>query len=148
MATTFWAWLVSALIIAGLATVVPRRLGAQSILRDARGRHGLSRMQMALWCVVLLVLAYVAQAVAALRAVGHPAGIGGLPAFSDTFLVLLGVSHAGYLLGKVPSPAGVPQGVTMRERLATASQPSADGVAAVMETPATPQNQVVAASPA
>lgn len=36
MATTFWAWLGSALIIVLLAVVVPGRLGAQNVLRDAR----------------------------------------------------------------------------------------------------------------
>ncbi|GAA3666427.1 hypothetical protein C8D88_1067 [Lentzea atacamensis] len=67
---------------------------------------------------ILLLLAYGAQAVAALRAVDNPAGIGGLPAFSDTLLVLLAVSHAGYLLSKIPSPTGAPEGGTMTERLA------------------------------
>ncbi|GAB2808286.1 hypothetical protein [Lentzea nigeriaca] len=216
MATTFWAWLVSALIIVLLAIVLPSRLGTQNVLRDARGRYSLSRLQMMSWTVVLLslisgmafgrfaagqvdvagftipgqvlmllsiaigsavvagaikvmksttrpgsvaaypkgrkggplwemltveegasagksidlskfqnflitillLLAYVAQAVAALKAVNNPAGIGGLPAFSDTFLVLLAVSHAGYLLGKIPSPAGVPEGGSMADRLA------------------------------
>jgi hypothetical protein len=217
MATTFWAWIVSALVIVLLAVVVPSRLGAQNVLRDARGRYSLSRFQVMVWTVVLLslitgmafgrfaagqvdvagfqipsqvlwllgiavgsgivagaikvtksttrpdsvaaypvgeergslwqmltaeegasagrsidlakfqnfvitvllVLLYVAQAVSALKAVSNPAGIGGLPAFSDAFLVLLGVSHAGYLLGKIPSPAGVPAGGTMSERLAS-----------------------------
>ncbi|KOV85329.1 hypothetical protein [Nocardia sp. NRRL S-836] len=216
MATTFWAWVVSALVIVLLAVVVPRLLGAQHVLRDARGRYSLSRLQVLLWTVVLLslvsgmaygrfaagqvdvagfalpgqvltllsivigsavaaaaikvvkstvrpdcvaahpagrgrgrfmemltveegvsagrsidlskfqnflvtvllLLAYTAQAVAALRAVDNPAGIGGLPAFSDTLLVLLAVSHAGYLLGKIPSPVGTPPDGTMAERLA------------------------------
>ncbi|MET9632133.1 hypothetical protein ABZX92_32195 [Lentzea sp. NPDC006480] len=217
MATTFWAWLVSALVIVLLAVVIPSRLGALSVLRDARGRYSLSRLQVMLWTVVLLsliagmafgrfaagqvdvagfqipsqvlwllgislasavvaaavkvvkstnrpeavaaypmgkeggklwemltveegasagksvdltkfqnlvvtvllVALYVAQAVSALKAVNNPAGIAGLPAFSDAFLVLLGVSHAGYLLGKMPSPAGTPAGGTMAERLAS-----------------------------
>jgi hypothetical protein len=215
MATTFWAWIVSALVIVLLAVVVPSRLGAQNVLRDSRGRYSLSRLQLMIWMVtllslvsgmafgrfaagqvdvagfgipdqvlkllsislgsavvaaavkvvkntnrpecvaaypkgkeggrvmemltveegasagrsidlakfqnlvitVLLVLAYVAQAVSALKAVDNPAGIGGLPAFSGTFLVLLAVSHAAYLLGKLPSPVGTPEGGTMRERL-------------------------------
>ncbi|HEX8865386.1 MAG TPA: hypothetical protein VF821_06970 [Lentzea sp.] len=217
MATTFWAWLVSALVIVLLAVVIPSRLGAQSVLRDARGRYSLSRLQVMLWTVVLLslvagmafgrfaagqvdvagfqipsqvlwllgislasgvvaaavkvvkstnrpeavaaypvgqergklwemltveegasagksidlakfqnfvitvllVVLYVAQAASALKAVSNPAGIAGLPAFSDAFLVLLGVSHAAYLLGKMPSPAGTPEGGTMAERLAS-----------------------------
>lgn len=234
MATTFWAWLVSAIIIVLLAVVVPARLNIKSILIDGRGRYSLSRLQVMLWTVVmlslisamafgrfaagqadvlgftvpnqvltllgisvgsavvaaavkvtksstrpesvaayprgevsgrflemltveegasagktidvakfqnfiitiLLVLAYVAQAIAALRAVAIPAGIGGLPAFSDTFLVLLGVSHAGYLLGKLPSPAGTPDGGTMQERIAVAPpapEPAGNGVAALAE---------------
>jgi hypothetical protein len=217
MATTFWAWLVSALVIVLLAVVIPSRLGTQNVLRDARGRYSLSRLQVMVWTVVLLslisgmafgrfaagqvdvagfqipeqvltllsisvgsgvvaaaikvvkstnrpdsiaaypmgaergrwwemltaeegasagrsvdlakfqnfvitillVLLYVAQAVAALKAVDNPAGIAGLPAFSDAFLVLLGVSHAGYLLGKLPSPVGTPADGTMSERLAS-----------------------------
>jgi hypothetical protein len=216
MATTFWAWIMSAVVIVLLAVVVSARLGTQNILRDSRGRYSLSRMQLVVWTVVmlslisgmtfgrfaagqsdvlgftipgevltllsisvgsavvagavkvtksttrpefvaaypkgaergrflemltieegasagkaidvakfqnfiitaLLVFAYVAQAVATLKAVDNPAGIAGLPAFSDTFLVLLGVSHAGYLLGKLPSPAGTPSIGTMKERLA------------------------------
>ncbi|MCG8928010.1 hypothetical protein [Lentzea sp. CC55] len=218
MATTFWAWVVSALVIVLLAVVVPRSLGAQNVLRDGRGRYSLSRLQVMMWTVVLLslvsgmafgrfaagqvdvagfqipeqvlvllgislgsgvvagaikvvksssrpdsvaahpmghetgrfwemltveeggsagrsvdlakfqnlvitvllVLTYVAQAVAALRAVDNPAGIAGLPAFSSAFLVLLAVSHAAYLLGKIPSPAGTPEGGTMAARLASA----------------------------
>jgi hypothetical protein len=224
MATTFWAWLVSALVIVLLAVVVPGRLGAQNVLRDSRGRYSLSRLQLMIWMVtllslvsgmafgrfaagqvdvagfaipdqvlkllsislgsavvaaavkavkntnrpecvaaypageeggrlmemltveegasagrsidltkfqnlvitVLLVLAYVAQAVSALKAVNNPAGIGGLPAFSDTFLVLLAVSHAGYLLGKLPSPAGAPEGGTMRARLDSAASEASE----------------------
>ncbi|RAS66786.1 hypothetical protein C8D87_103125 [Lentzea atacamensis] len=38
MPTTFWAWLVSALVIVLLAVAVPGTLGAQNVLRDARGR--------------------------------------------------------------------------------------------------------------
>lgn len=225
MATTFWAWIVSALVIVLLAMAVPRTLGTQNVLRDARGRYSLSRLQVMLWTVVLLsltsgmafgrfaagqvdvagfqipkqvltllsiaigsavvaaaikvvksttrpdsvaayprgkergrllemltveegasagrsidlskfqnlvitvllVLLYVAQAVAALKAVDNPAGIGGLPAFSESFLMLLGISHAGYLLGKLPSPTGVPEGGTMSERLA--AQPESTVVA-------------------
>lgn len=90
---------------------------------------------------VLLLLAYVAQAVAALRAVDNPAGIGGLPAFSDTFLVLLAVSHAGYLLSKIPSPVGTPEGGTMAERLA---EPEAAPTGAVPEMrPAEAEDQPV-----
>ncbi|WP_439659112.1 hypothetical protein ACSHWB_43160 [Lentzea sp. HUAS TT2] len=217
MATTFWAWVVSALVIVLLAVVIPSRIGAQNVLRDARGRYSLSRVQVMAWTVVLLslitgmafgrfaagqvdvagfvipqqvlwllgvslgsgvvagaikvakstsrpesvaayprgeeggrfwemltveegasagrsidlakfqnfvitvllVLLYVAQAVSALRAVDNPAGIAGLPVFSEALLVLLAVSHAGYLLGKIPSPAGTPEGGTMAERLAS-----------------------------
>ncbi|GLY51136.1 hypothetical protein [Lentzea sp. NBRC 102530] len=216
MATTFWAWIVSALVIVLLAVVVPSRLGTQNVLRDARGRYSLSRVQVMVWTVVLLslisgmaygrfaagqvdvagfvipqqalwllgvslgsgvvaaaikvakstsrpdsvaayplgqetgrfwemltveegasagrsvdltkfqnfvitvllVLLYVAQAVSAFKAVDDPAGIAGMPVFSDALLVLLAVSHAGYLLGKIPSPAGTPEGGTMSARLA------------------------------
>ena len=56
MATTFWAWLVSALVIVLLAVVIPSRLGTQNVLRDGRGRYSLSRVQVMVWTVVLLSL--------------------------------------------------------------------------------------------
>jgi len=63
---------------------------------------------------VFLVSAYAASAVHTFRGWGppppivHPEDIKSLPGFNSTFLVLLGVSHAGYLAGKVPNRGEVP----------------------------------------
>jgi hypothetical protein len=62
---------------------------------------------------VVLVLAYIGLAVQTVTAAGNAAAVTALPGFSGTFLVLLGISHAGYLAGKLPSPGGQPAGLTM-----------------------------------
>ena len=36
-----------------------------------------------------------------------------LPSFSGTLLTLLGISHAGYLAGKLPDQSGTPNGLTL-----------------------------------
>lgn len=65
---------------------------------------------------IVLVLAYVTLAISEICAQHSPAGITSLPTFSPTFLMLLGISHAGYLGGKIPSPKGTPAGYTMDQR--------------------------------
>jgi hypothetical protein len=67
---------------------------------------------------VVLVVAYVTLAAAQIKAAGDPANITSLPTFPPTFLALLGISHAGYLGGKIPSPAGTPDGYTVANRAA------------------------------
>jgi hypothetical protein len=63
-----------------------------------------------LWLTLVLVVAYVASAVASLRAAGSAANIQSLPAFTTTFTALLAISHAGYLGGKLPNRTGAPDG--------------------------------------
>lgn len=65
---------------------------------------------------IVLVLAYVGLAVHTVTAAGTAAKVTTLPAFSGTFLVLLGISHAGYLAGKLPTSAGQPAGLTVASR--------------------------------
>jgi hypothetical protein len=69
---------------------------------------------------VVLVLGYIGLAVQSITAAGGASKVTALPAFSGTFLVLLGISHAGYLAGKLPSPGGQPAGLTMTSREAVA----------------------------
>jgi hypothetical protein len=65
---------------------------------------------------IVLVLAYIGLAVRSLTAAGSVASVTTLPGFSGTFLILLAVSHAGYLAGKLPSPEGQPSGLTVASR--------------------------------
>ena len=69
---------------------------------------------------IVLVLGYIGLAVHSITAAGAASKVTALPAFSGTFLVLLGISHAGYLAGKLPSPGGQPAGLTVASREAVA----------------------------
>jgi hypothetical protein len=62
---------------------------------------------------VVLVIAYVALAADAIGGLESIDDLTSLPAFGGTFVVLLGISHAAYLAGKLPSPAGTPEGLTV-----------------------------------
>jgi hypothetical protein len=64
------------------------------------------------WITVLLLVSYVALA-AGVLATSAPAQLGALPGFSDAFVTLLGISHAGYLAGKLPDRPGAPQGLSV-----------------------------------
>ncbi len=55
---------------------------------------------------VLLVIAYTATAISVVRRTADPSQLT-MPGFSGTYLTLIGISHAGYLGGKLPSPGGV-----------------------------------------
>lgn len=70
----------------------------------------------AFWITVVLVVAYVALAVAAIRAAPSPAEMTALPKVAGTFVTLLGISHAGYLAGKIPDRPGIPAGLTVHLR--------------------------------
>jgi xanthosine utilization system XapX-like protein len=56
---------------------------------------------------VLLVVAYTATAISVILRTADPDRLSTMPGFSGTYLTLLGISHAGYLTGKLPSPGGV-----------------------------------------
>jgi hypothetical protein len=61
---------------------------------------------------IVLVVAYVWQTVNAINRV--PAVLDfAVPALGETFLTLLGVSHAAYLAGKLPARSGSPPGLTL-----------------------------------
>jgi len=57
---------------------------------------------------LLLVLAYVAQSAAFIGGLTDIRLLTSLPDFSPNFVTLLGISHAGYIVGKIPSPKGMP----------------------------------------
>jgi hypothetical protein len=64
------------------------------------------------WITIFLVGAYtllVGAAISKAKTVGDFV----LPGFSATFLTLLGISHAGYIAGKLPNPSGIPDGLTL-----------------------------------
>lgn len=65
---------------------------------------------------IVLLVGYVVLAVNTIRTDGTAANVTALPTFSGTFLVLLGISHAAYLAGKIPSPSGQPTGLTVASR--------------------------------
>lgn len=62
---------------------------------------------------VVLILAYIALAIHAVTVAGTAGKVTELPVFSGTFLILLGISHAAYLAGKLPSSSGQPAGLTV-----------------------------------
>lgn len=62
------------------------------------------------WFTLILVVGYVSIAVGAVLAVDTGDGLGALPGFPEGFLVLLGISHATYVAGKLPTPPGEPSG--------------------------------------
>jgi hypothetical protein len=65
---------------------------------------------------IVLVLGYIGLAVHTITAAGEASKVTALPGFSGTFLILLGISHAGYLAGKLPSPGGQPAGLNVASR--------------------------------
>lgn len=70
------------------------------------------------WFTMILAAAYVYFAASRIGALGT--GITALPDFNDTFVLLLGISHAGYLAGKMPARQGKPEGLTLAAKLAGA----------------------------
>jgi hypothetical protein len=65
---------------------------------------------------LVLVVAYVALSVDTITDAKTAAGVEGLPSFSGTFLTLLGISHATYVAGKLPTQQGIPPGLTVENR--------------------------------
>jgi hypothetical protein len=57
---------------------------------------------------IVLVVAYVATAIHAIANAKSAAAVTALPDLSGTFLVLLGISYAGYAGGKLPTQTGEP----------------------------------------
>jgi hypothetical protein len=55
-----------------------------------------------LWLTIIVLLGYIATAWTYLGANSDPASVTALPGFDDTLITLLGISHAGYVAGKMP----------------------------------------------
>ena len=55
------------------------------------------------WITLILVAAYIALAANSFNKLVSPSDIKALPGFDGTFVTLLGISHAAYLAGKLPS---------------------------------------------
>lgn len=84
---------------------------------------------------IVLVVGYVVLAVNSIHSAGTAAKVTALPTFSGTFLILLGISHAAYLAGKIPSPTGQPAGLTVAGRRTLTSM--ASRAASLSSDPAT-----------
>jgi hypothetical protein len=87
------------------------------------------------WITLILVAAYIALAIGDFGNLGEASRIGALPDFSQQMVILLGISHVGYLAGKLPAQAGVPPiSVQTRDTPAPAGSP-ADSTPAVGAAP-------------
>jgi hypothetical protein len=84
---------------------------------------------------LILLVAYVALAIEAIEAAVSVSDLRSLPVFAGTFVTLLGLSHAAYLGGKLPSPPGVPDGTTMLYRM------DPEAAATLAGKPFSPRNQ-------
>lgn len=65
---------------------------------------------------LVLIVAYVVLAIDALGNAVDITKVESLPIFGTTFVTLLGISHAGYLAGKLPERPGEPDGLTLSKR--------------------------------
>jgi len=88
---------------------------------------------------IVLVVAYVAMAIHAIANAKSASAVTALPDISGTFLVLLGISYAGYAGGKLPSQIGAPP---------VARPPAVPPGAGVAGPPAPPPAPPPAAPPA
>ena len=86
------------------------------------------------WITLILIVAYVAQTGKVFNGLHSPSDITELPGFAGTFVTLLGISHAGYVAGKLPNRPGVPSGLTLQLRRQGAV-PAAAAAAAVAAAP-------------
>lgn len=88
------------------------------------------------WFTILAVAAYVLLAIREIEDASSVATIT-LPGFSATILTLLGISHAGYLAGKLPTAPAEAPGLTLEKRRNGATPvtaPAAPGVTAQPNT--------------
>ncbi len=65
---------------------------------------------------LVLVVAYVFLTIHAISQAKTASAFTGLPTLSGTFLILVGISQAGYVGGKLAPRTGVPAGMTMANR--------------------------------
>ncbi len=60
------------------------------------------------WFTLILVVGYVALTISTFAGLGDVAKVTSLPDFSAQMVVLLAISHAGYVAGKMPNQTGEP----------------------------------------
>lgn len=72
------------------------------------------------WITLIVVVSYVALAISEIAKLGSAPEMRALPGFSDSVLILLGISHAGYVAGKIPNLEGKASGLTVALRAAGA----------------------------
>jgi hypothetical protein len=60
------------------------------------------------WFTTILVAAYIGLCIAQFNDLGSISELTALPGFDANFVTLLGISHAGYIAGKLPDRGGIP----------------------------------------
>ncbi len=75
------------------------------------------------WFTILLVFGYVALVIATIHKV-KSIGDFVLPGFSQTFVLLLGISHAGYVAGKIPTSSQPAAGLAFNQLADYRADPS------------------------
>ena len=90
------------------------------------------------WFTMILVAAYIYFAASRIGVLGT--GMAALPDFNETFVLLLGISHAGYLAGKMPAQQGKPEGLTLAAKLAGAKPVAPQAVPRVATSEYVPRN--------
>jgi hypothetical protein len=90
----------------------PPHLGQILLVEEGRQADRLIDVTKFQSLVITLILAgsYVAMAASQIRRAGSAAELTSLPDLAGTFGVLLAISHAGYLAGKLPDQPGIPEG--------------------------------------
>jgi len=66
------------------------------------------------WFTVILITAYIGLSVAQFDDLNNIGELTSLPGFDTNFVTLLGISHAGYIAGKLPNRAGNPNAPSAR----------------------------------
>jgi hypothetical protein len=64
------------------------------------------------WFTLILIAAYIGLCVARFNELGSISKLTTLPGFDANFVTLLGISHAGYIAGKLPDRGGNPNAET------------------------------------
>jgi hypothetical protein len=65
---------------------------------------------------ILFVAAFVSLAVNEIGTAGVASGVTALPAVTTSLVGLYGISHGAYVLGKIPTSAGTPEGLSVKDR--------------------------------
>jgi hypothetical protein len=66
------------------------------------------------WFTIILIAAYIGLCIARFGELDSVSELTSLPGFDANFVTLLGISHAGYLAGKLPDREGQPNAQTAR----------------------------------